>query len=357
MLLGGQADAAAVQRATTVIYRNAKMQQRIIEDILDVSRIITGQLRIDLQPLDLRPLIEHSVDVVRPAAAARRIGLHITLARDLAPVAADAQRLQQVIWNLLSNAVKFTPEAGRVDVRLARTEHAAVLTVLDTGPGIDPEFLPYIFDRFRQADSTSTRSHGGLGLGLAIVRHLVELHGGTVTAANRTDREGAVFTLILPMLSAATTADTDAVAAQGSEAPLAGRIPRLEGLHVLAVDDDADSLDLVSAMLTMAGASVTTALSGAEGLASLERRPADAIVCDIGMPGEDGYAFVRSLRGLPDRGRAGVAVIALTAYVSLDDQARARHAGFDAHLAKPVDAVVLCETVRRLAVRRNGPRA
>ncbi len=354
MLLGGHADAAAIQRATTVIHRNAKIQQRIIEDILDVSRIITGQLRIDLQPLDLRPLIEQSVDVLRPAATAKRIAVYMDLDRDLGPVTADAQRLQQVIWNLLSNAVKFTPEEGRIDVRLTHAEHAAAITVRDTGKGIDRDFLPYIFDRFRQEDSTTTRVHGGLGLGLAIVRHLVELHGGTVAAENRTDRDGAVFTVTLPMLSAGVTPDVRVPLAEaGAEGPLAARMARLDGLQILAADDDPDSLELVSAMLTLAGASVTTAASTAEALTSLERLSVDAIVCDVGMPGEDGYSFLRSLRRLADSRRANVPTIAVTAYATPEDQARARQAGFDAYLTKPIDPIVLCETVRRLAVKSD----
>jgi len=356
MLLGKQMDASGSERAIAVIERNARAQAQIVEDLLDVSRIITGRLRLDVQPVDLGLLVEQGLDVVRPAAVAKRIELHAELDHDLAPVSGDPQRLQQVLWNLLSNAVKFTPEGGRIDVRLARGASGARVTVLDSGGGISPDFMPYLFDRFRQADSTTTRTHGGLGLGLAIVRHLVELHGGTVHAANRTDTAGAVFTVTLPLRPVRPALELPPEGPGGLSRPaVLDRIPRLDGLRVLAVDDEEQTRELVSEVLTLSGAEVTSALSAEQALAALAALRPDVLICDVGMPGQDGFTLISAVRALEDRQQACVPAIALTAYARAEDRARGHQAGFDAYLAKPVDPAVLCDTIYE--VTRGKPPA
>jgi signal transduction histidine kinase/CheY-like chemotaxis protein len=348
LLLEGRHSEADVQRALRVIDRNARAQVQIIEDILDVSRIVTGALRLDPRPLDLRALLEEGLDVVRPAAAAKEIAVGADLGRPV-PLVADPRRLQQVFWNLLSNAVKFTPAGGRIDVRLRGSPDGVEVEVMDSGPGIHPDFLPHVFERFRQADSTASRAHGGLGLGLAIVRHLVELHGGTVRAENRGDREGSVFTVRLPL--AADREDAAPPAAGGAAPP-----PRLDGLRVLAVDDDDDALELLTLALERAGAAVSSARSASECLAALGEHRPDVLVCDIGMPQEDGHELIRRVRALGEPALAGVPAVALTAYASGEDRRRAAAAGFDAYLAKPVEPAALSATIAAVA-RRDRPAA
>jgi signal transduction histidine kinase/ActR/RegA family two-component response regulator len=350
-LLGkGDLDPAAARRAVATIERNAKAQGQIVDDLLDVSRIITGKLLLEVQRVDLGPVVHAALDAVRPAAEAKEIRLTARL-DPLAPAAAgDPNRLQQVIWNLLSNAVKFTPRGGRVEVGLARAGSQVEIEVSDIGMGIPADFLDYVFDRFRQADSSTTRTHGGLGLGLAIVRHLVELHGGTVVATSPGPGQGATFTVRLP---AAVPAEEMAALAPipgsaGSSGSAADNGGSLAGVEVLLVDDEKDVREILPAILGRYGASVRTAASAAEALRSLVRFGADVLVADIGMPDEDGYALIRQVRAL-DGAIAAIPALALTAYAAEGDRQKALAAGFAIHLAKPVAPAELAAAVARLA--------
>jgi signal transduction histidine kinase/ActR/RegA family two-component response regulator len=332
MLRAGRLDSAGAAHGLEVIERNIRHQTQIIADLLDVSRIITGKLSIDLQPVDLAPAIESAVDTLRPAAQARGVALTAELDPAAGSVAGDAARLEQVVTNLLTNALKFTPPGGRVTVRLARTGDWARLTVRDTGAGIRPDFLPHLFERFRQADSSSTRVHGGLGLGLAIVRHLVEIHGGRVRADSEGEGRGATFTVELPMLSAEPLGRWIAGRRGGTDQ----RRVDLSGVRVLVVDDDADTLDVVQLALGQHGASVQVAGSVAEAWACLASAPPDVLVSDISMPGEDGFDLMRRVRA--SHGRiATLPAIALSAFARPEDATRAAAAGFQRHLAKPVE--------------------
>ncbi|MGH9901116.1 MAG: hybrid sensor histidine kinase/response regulator, partial [Pyrinomonadaceae bacterium] len=349
-------DDATAARALETIERNARAQTQIIDDLLEVSRIITGKLRINVHPVGLAPVVEAAVDVVRPAAAAKGIRIETRLDPATGVVAGDPDRLQQAVWNLLSNAVKFTPSGGRVEVRLERSGDHIETTVADTGEGISPEFLPYVFDRFRQADSTTTRAHGGLGLGLAIVRHLVEAHGGTVHVASGGKGRGATFTIRLPLAAALAVSShwdgTERRARQTGEAARASGSPeQLGGLRVLVVDDEPDTLELLSTALARHGAEVTTADSAAVALAVLERSRHDVMLSDIGMPDEDGYALIRKVRALPAERGGRTPAAALTAYAREEDRARALSAGFQAHLPKPVGPAELVSMVASLAGR------
>ena len=340
-------------RAVEVIYRNANAQNQLIGDLLDVSRIITGKLRLEVSAVELIPIIDAAIDVVRPAAGAKQIKLVSSLDLAAGPLSGDADRLQQVVWNLLSNAVKFTPGGGQVDVSLEREDASVTLTVSDTGAGIDQKFLPFVFDRFRQFEGDTTRAHGGLGLGLAIVRHLVELHGGTVGAASPGKGRGATFTVTLPL-----AAPREKASEIGRDRPAgAGEIPRdkvpapdyLRGLRVLVVDDEPDARDLVSQMLMNHGAEVKTCASAAEALLTLDEWRPDALVSDIGMPGEDGYELLRKIRARePERG-GRIPAVALTAYVRAEDARRALAAGYQMHLPKPVKPNLLAAAVASLA--------
>jgi signal transduction histidine kinase/ActR/RegA family two-component response regulator len=351
MLQAGELNPAAAARAIEVIVRQSNAQVQLIDDLLDVSRVITGKMRLDVRPLDPRSVIEPALEAVRPAADAKGITLHATLDPGVGHIMADPDRLQQVVWNLVMNAVKFTPHCGRVSVRLERVDAQAEIRVTDTGRGIDAQVLPYIFDRFRQADSSTTRAHAGLGLGLALVRHLVELHGGTVHARSDGPGKGATFVVSLPLtpreplaaraaLAAAPT--RDAGVAQSTDA-------QLDGVRVLLVDDDADALDLGTTVLAGAGAVVRGCRSAAEALETFRQWRADIVVSDIEMPDEDGYALIRKIRGLgTDRGGATPAV-ALTAYGRTQDRAMALTAGFNMHVPKPVDPGELTAIVATLA--------
>jgi PAS domain S-box-containing protein len=344
-ILNDELPAEGTRRALAAIQRNAKAQERLIEDLLDVSRIVSGSWRLALEPVAFAPVVHAAVDVLRPAAEDKGVALDVAIAGETVIVRGDTERLQQIVWNLVSNAVKFTPRGGRVQVTLARSEASARLTVCDTGEGIGPDFLPHVFERFRQADSSSTRRHGGLGLGLAIVRALVERHGGTVLAESPGVGQGATFTVDLPLF-ARTRADVvdGEPAARDGDAPL----PALRGLQVLVVDDDADSNDAVSALLAARGADVRTALSTSEALEIVGRWHPDVVVSDIAMPGEDGCAFLRALRAR--RGAVGeVPAIALTAYAGSADRNRLLAAGFHAHVAKPFDPVQLAAVVETAA--------
>jgi signal transduction histidine kinase len=351
----------AVARGLAAIERNAGVQAQLIAELLDVSRIITGNLRLELQAVELAQVIDAALDSVRPAALAKGIELHPALDRQVAVVMGDATRLQQVVWNLLSNAVKFTPREGRVEVRLAGSRGEVRIEVSDNGIGIAPAFVPFVFDRFRQADSTTTRAHGGLGVGLSIVRHLVELHGGTVRVESAGEGQGATFLVRLPVQGlrmAAQGADRTAAdpgTPRGQAAPDAEETRRvwpsslLAGVAVLVVEDEPDTREVMASALAAAGARVEATASTAEALAALARSLPDVLVSDIAMPGEDGYELIRQVRARGAGRGAELPAAAVTAYAREEDRALALAAGFQAHLAKPFDPMELIRMVARLA--------
>ena len=347
----GKLDSAAAARALETIERNARAQAQLIADLLDVSRIITGKLRLDLQPVELPRIIEATLDSARPGADAKGIRLDVSLDRLTSPVLGDTDRLQQVIWNLLSNAIKFTPSGGIVMVRLQESGGNAEIRVVDTGAGIRPDFLPYVFDRFRQAESAITRSHGGLGLGLSIVRHLVELHGGSVAVHSEGEGKGAAFTVRLPVRQ---TMVDDASALEDTidfTARVWDSKGMLAGVRVLVVEDEDDTRELLAIALEQCGAQVTAVPSAADALASLDRQPPDVLVSDLAMPDEDGFSLIRKVRSR-DTGRGGaVPAAALTAYARTEDRVRALAAGFQKHLPKPIDPSELIAAVASLAGR------
>ena len=347
-------DADMFNRATETIDRNARLQGRLIEDMLDVSRIISGKLRLETEPVDLPTVISAAIDTVRSAAEAKDIRLEPVLANGASLVLGDPMRLQQVLWNLLTNAVKFTPKGGHVQVQLRRIDSYLELTVSDTGPGIDESFLPYVFDRFRQADSTTARKHGGLGLGLAIVRHLVELHGGTVEVDNRAEGRGAVFTVTLPVMVVRRPTGPIAIESESmrpSESVPSDAPPWLNGLKILVVDDEADARLMLAAMLKQYGAEVKTSSSTGEALEMLEQYKPDILVSDIGMPKEDGYVLIRKVRALePERG-GRIPAVALTAYARAEDRLRALTAGYNMHVPKPVEPTELVIVIASLSGR------
>jgi signal transduction histidine kinase len=350
VLRTGKLDEAASARALETIERNSRAQAQLIADLLDVSRIITGKLRLDFRPVELPRIIDAVLESVRPAADAKDIQLALSLEPLGSPVLGDSDRLQQVVWNLLSNAIKFTPRGGRVEVRVCEARPNAVLQVSDSGVGIRPDFLPYVFDRFRQADGAVTRTHGGLGLGLSIVRHLVELHGGTVEVESEGEGRGTTFTVRIPLRSGVVEEpplERTAASAQG-----VWSLPGLlEGLHVLVVEDEADTRDLLVMALEQCGAEVSAFGSVPEALESFDRQVPHVLVSDIGVPLEDGYSLIRKVRSR-EPGRGGdVPAAALTAYARSEDRQRALEAGFQTHLAKPVDPSELIATVARLAGR------
>ncbi len=352
----GTADEHTVARAIETIERNAKAQAQLIEDLLDVSRMISGKLRLNVEQIDLVSVIQAAVDVVYPAAQAKGIRLDLDL-DFVARLEADAHRLQQVVWNLLSNAVKFTNTGGRVRIKLDRVHSQARIAVSDTGEGIDPEFLPHIFEPFRQADGTSTKRHGGLGLGLAIARRLVEMHGGTISAKSEGAGCGSTFTLSFPIRSAQETLPAIAITSEDALSHSAGfdtDLPDLSGVRILAVDDEKDSREMVKEVLEQFGAKVLSAGSAGEAFAALHEWNPDVIVCDIGMPGEDGYSLIRKVRQSESvRGRATPA-IALTGFARPEDRQRALTAGYQIFIAKPIEANELVSTIAELIVAPDG---
>lgn len=317
--------------AVEAIHRNAQAQVRIVDDILDVSRIITGKLALDPQPMDLTLVVREALDVIAPSATAKNVHVDFTVEEALPAYVGDSERLRQVAWNLLSNAVKFTPRGGAVRVMLGSAEGACVLTVSDTGSGIAKDVLPRVFDRFTQADSSSTRRFGGLGLGLAIVRHVVELHGGTVHAASEGEGRGATFTVVLPVRTERGPTDAGGGLQIGGRAKEAEKL--LRARTVLVVDDDEDARFLLESLLLAQGATVLVAASVSAARKALARGGVDVVVSDIGMPGEDGFALARTL----NEGGQPLPAIALTAFASPEDRRRALEAGFSSYLAKPVD--------------------
>jgi len=339
-----------------VIDRNVKAQIKLIEDLLDVSRITTGKMRLNLRNISLAPIVNATLEAIRPAAEAKGVGLSFELDQEVR-ITGDPDRLQQVVWNLLSNAVKFTPGRGQVHVTLDAVDSQARVRVSDTGHGIDPEFLGFVFDRFRQADSTTTRSHGGLGLGLTIVRHIVELHGGTVSAQSGGLGKGAAFTVSLPMSINATLAASPRTAPSApASAPMRQEpLVDLSGKRVLLVDDDADAREIAREILQRSNANVLSAGSVPEAMECMGRMVPDVLVCDLAMPGEDGYSFIRTLRQLPSDRGGQTPAIALTAYAREEDRLRTLTAGFQLHLTKPVEPRQLVEAIAHLArVSDNG---
>jgi len=352
MLQSGTLDEATSARALQVIHRNTKLQAQLIDDLLDVSRIAAGKMRLDVRSMELSAVIEEALDAVRPAMEAKALRVDKVLDPRAGPVTGDPARLQQVVWNLLINAAKFTPRGGRVQVHLQRITSHIEISVSDTGQGIAPAVLPYVFDRFRQSDSSATRAHGGLGLGLALVKHLVELHGGTVAAQSDGEGMGATFVVSLPLAIAGSSPGTAARAhpsALSAEA-LPGAA-RLDGLRVLVVDDDPEALNLVEAILVEAGALVRTCRTASEGFDALQRWRPDVLVSDIEMPGEDGYSLIRKVRRLGPEAGGRIPAVALTAYGRLQDRMRSLEAGYSMPVPKPVDPGELMAIVASLAAR------
>jgi PAS domain S-box-containing protein len=350
MLRAGNLREAARARAVEVIERNARTQAQLIEDILDISRVVSGKLHLNIEATDLRQVVLNALDAVRPAADARGIALVTHFEPGLPALSGDPERLQQVVWNLLSNAIKFTPPGGRVSVGLSAVGGQSELVVSDTGRGIPAAFLPYVFDRFRQADASSTRSHGGLGLGLAIVKHLVELHGGTIEARSPGEGLGSTFIVRLPRAAPRAAPPPSARAPTEGFAGLACP-PELEGLRVLVVDDQADARALLTTVLESCASQVTAVGSAAEALRALDDRPFDVLISDVGMPDMDGYALIRQVRQRPPERGGRIPAVALTAFARTDDRTRALLAGFSMHLAKPIEpdelVVVVASLLRR----------
>jgi len=353
LLRSGKLDAERTARAIEAIERSAITQGQLVEDLLDVSRITAGKLVLDARPIDLAAVAEAAVDAVRTDAEAKQVRLEQVFELGEGRIQGDPARLQQVVWNLLANAVKFSPRGGRVLLRLARADGQAIISVRDEGEGIAAEFLPHIFEPFRQADGTSTRAYGGLGLGLAIVHDVVELHRGTIEVESKGKGQGATFTVKLPLVGAPSEAARGVARQPALPREEFRPGPSLQGVRVLLVDDDAGARESVTAVLEQSGASVRAVESAAEAVETLEREPPDVLLSDIAMPGMDGYAFLGQARArLPG---AQLPAAALTAYADATDRARALAAGFQAHLAKPVDPAELVAVVAELAYPTREP--
>ncbi|HEX6210410.1 MAG TPA: ATP-binding protein, partial [Methylomirabilota bacterium] len=353
LLQQAHCDQAVVARALEAIERNASAQAQLVEDLLDIARITSGKLRLEVRPVTLGEVVEAAVETVRPSAAAKSIHIELDQAPGPILVSGDPDRLQQVVWNLLTNAVKFTSMGGRVQVQLRHAESHVLLSVCDTGIGIGPDLLPHVFERFRQAETGSARRHSGLGLGLALVRQLVELHGGTVSAESPGRGRGAIFTIALPRLAAAEAAALGPEVAHVTD-PAAPQwtLPDLTGLPLLVVDDSEDARALMAQILERQGAIVSVAGSAAEALHVLEQAGPQVVLSDIEMPDRDGYWLVRRLRDHPDPHVRNVPAIAITAYARVQDRTRALLAGFHHHLAKPIDPAELVALVSRAAAGR-----
>jgi len=355
LLRMGGLDEATASRALDTIERNAKAQAQKISDILDVSKIATGKLRLNLRSMDLPVAIVAAVDAAMPAANAKGIRLQTVLDPSAGPVWGDPDRLQQVVWNLLSNAVKFTPNGGAVHVRLARRDSHAAITVEDTGTGIRPDFLPHVFERFRQGDETSTRAHGGMGLGLAVVRYLVEMHGGNVAVTSRGTGQGSAFTVTLPLASAGTREGAGAPPQALAEAPDAEEVfadaPRLDGVRVLVCVRDAEDREAIAGILKQSGAEVAAVGSPEEALRSMAQKPAQVLLSEVDAPGGDGYALLREVRTLPAERGGLVPAAAVMAYARSEDRIRALREGFQLYVSKPVHPAELITVVASLAER------
>src|SRR5712671_1770252 len=351
MMRRGELDDDRIKRRSEAIERCVKTQSQLIDGLLDSSRIVTGKFKMEMESVDLAAVTHAAIEAISGQAERKSIAIEVDVGRPVGRVSGDRTRLQQVMWNLLANALKFTPAHGRVSVTLGRADGHALIEVRDTGSGIDPAFLPNVFNQFTQEDSTTSRRYGGLGLGLAIVRHIVESHGGTVRAASEGKGKGATFQVSLPVMSREETA-----VARAPTAPESGSAPdeaaRLDGLRILVVDDDQAAGEAVQEMLRQAGAEVSAVTSAEEARRAVAELHPQLIVCDIAMPGENGYSFIRNLRQLGAARDAQVPAIALTALAGEEDRRRSLAAGFQEHLSKPVDIDRLVQTVSALAAHR-----
>jgi len=344
LLRNGKLNAAKTAQALEIIERNAKLQSQLIEDLLDVSGILRGKLSLNMAPVNLASTIKAALETVRLAAQAKSIQIQTQFDPTIGQVLGDAARLQQVVWNLLTNAVKFTPDGGRVEILLQQIGSQTQIQVRDTGKGISPDFLPHVFEYFRQADATTTRTFCGLGLGLAIVRHLVELHGGTVSAESPGEGQGATFTVKLPLIKDKSGKQK----AEGNPSPLTPESSPLTGMRILVVDDDTDSREFVAFALEQLGAQVSTVTSAGEAIATLARAQPNILLSDIGMPDMDGYMLMRQIRAMPPEQGGQILAIALTAYAGEIDRQQALEAGFQHHLAKPVEPDELVKVILNL---------
>jgi PAS domain S-box-containing protein len=353
MLRSGKLDPPSVTRAIEVIERNAKSQAQLIEDLLDVSRIVSGKVRLDMKPVAFTTVLKAAMESVQPAADAK--GIHLQMIVNAADdrVKADATRLQQIIWNLLSNSIKFTPKGGKITVKLDRTDSIVQITVTDTGAGISPEFLPFVFDRFKQADGAITKQHGGLGLGLAISRHLVEMHGGTIEADSPGEALGATFTIRLPLAAVRATAVAAIPSARNPRLIEVAAVDGLDlnGVRILVVDDEPDAREMLRVVLEKFGADVTTASSATDALNVLPAWKPAVMVCDIGMPEEDGYALIKKVRALSSEEGGNTPAIALTGHVRVEERMRALAAGYEMFVPKPVEVGELAAAIATLLGR------
>ena len=362
MLMKNTLSESQSRHAIEVIEKNADSQSRLVNDILDGSHIIDGKIKLDCRQMALEPIVQGALDTLRAAASAKRIAVRVVTDGPVSVIRGDPDRLHQVFWNLLSNAIKFTNEGGTIEVALRQSGNHVEISVADTGIGIDADFLPYVFDRFRQGDSTSTRRYGGTGLGLAIVRHIVELHGGTVSVSSQGKGRGSTFTVRIPLTGAESTERLPERKLETETKPLARAAaagqpqPRLQGVRVLAVEDDPDTLDMLKVVLADSGAEVMTAASASEALSTLDRWRPNALISDLAMPDQDGYDFIAQVRSRrPDQG-GDIPAAALSAYATEEDRSRARAAGFQMHVAKPVDPDQLIDAVADLAGLSDGKR-
>ncbi len=356
-ILRSSSSAEDIAEGVEVIERNARAQAAIIEDLLDMSRIISGKVRLEVRRMDLLAIIKTAIESVSPMAAAKGIAIASTLDEGAEWISGDPARVQQILWNLLTNALKFTPKGGSVEIAVERVESNIAIRVSDTGVGIAPDFLPHVFDRFRQADASTTRHHGGLGLGLAIVKNLVELHGGSVSAKSAGTNQGATFTIILPIVVAFDPSIEQTATTTASATEMPTNRADLTGLRVLVVDDEPDAREMVKRILSDRGAAVETAASSAEALHALPLVRPDVFITDIGMPDEDGYAVIRKVRELSPSAGGAVPAIALTAFARAEDRTRALTSGFQKHLSKPVDPAELVSIVAHLAGRASHAEA
>jgi signal transduction histidine kinase/ActR/RegA family two-component response regulator len=360
MLRAGMLTADKLPRTYETIERNTMSLTQMVEDILDVSRVVSGKMRLNMQPVELPLIVDDSVETVMPAAEAKHIRLEVMVDPQVGAVSGDPDRLRQVVWNLLSNAVKFTPKQGRIQVRLERVNSSVEVVVSDTGIGIRPDFLPHIFERFRQADSGAAREHAGLGLGLSIVRTLVELHGGTVYATSGGEGEGATFRVRLPVRIVHPDWQPEPGRVHPRHRDMIGPpaladLPNLSDTHVLAVDDDPDALRLLKEILESVGATVTTATSARAALDIVATDRPDVLVADLGMPLMDGFELIQRLRTSQDEAARRIPAAALTAYARSEDRAKALKSGFEMHLSKPIDPAELIASVKALTRRRTLP--
>ena len=359
MLQTGRLNHSDVAQAYEAIERSARHQAKLIEDVLDVARIITGNVRFSPAPVEPIAIIENALEIVRPTAEAKGVNLTTDLDAHAGSVSGDEARLQQVVWNLLSNAIKFTPKGGSIEVRLTRVHSHIEIAVTDTGEGIDRHFLPFAFHRFRQAVGSSLRLHGGLGMGLAIVRHLVEIHGGTVEAASEGLGKGSRFTVKLPVLSAAASADLEDEHSENG-GPHAAAIahfefkPLLKGIRVLIAEDETDAREMLEKVLGGSGADVRACATAAETFAEVQQWNPDVLVSDVGMPDEDGYSLIKRIRDLPENKGGRIPAMALTGYARPEDRVRAISAGFQTHAPKPVEPGDLVAAVAELAERSTA---